>query len=291
MLDVHRLRVLRELALRGTIAATAQALGYTPSAVSQQLSTLEREAGRTLLARTGRSVQLTEAGRVLVEHANSVLGALESARVALDALDDQVTGELRIGAFGSAMRSVITPALVHLSAHHPALRVRVTEIDPATAPDLVRCGDLDAALLQRYDNLAAIATPALDTEPLFDEVVYLAVHRDHHVELVDCADATWISGTAGTMCDDATVRTCENAGFVPRVRHRTDDFSAVLALVAAGQGVALVPQLATVDVPDGVHVRALPLRRHTSLAYRRGAARDPLVGAARAALSAGRAMP
>ncbi|WP_019202956.1 LysR family transcriptional regulator [Tsukamurella sp. 1534] len=284
MLDVHRLRLLRELALRGTIASVAQALDYTPSAVSQQLATLEREAGRPLLERTGRSVRLTEAGRVLVAHAEAILARLEQARADLDALAGEVTGELRIGAFGSAMRPVVAPALVRLSERHPRLRVRVTEVDPATAPEELRSGRLDVALLQRYDCLPARDDPSLDTEPLFDEAVHLAVHAGPGT-LESCAQARWISGTLGTLCDDATVRTCENAGFTPRVRHRTDDFSAVLALVEAGQGVALVPDLAAAEVPGGVRLTPLPTRRHTALAYRRGAARDPLVAAARDALT------
>lgn len=285
MLDVHRLRLLRELSLRGTIAAVAQSLDYTPSAVSQQLATLEREAGRPLLERTGRSVRLTEAGRILVGHADAVLERLERARADLDALGIQVSGELRIGAFGSAMRTVVTPALVRLSAAHPRLRVRVTEIDPATAPEELRSRRLDVALLQRYDCLPARDDPSLGTEPLFDEAVYLATRRDRPRALHDCRDERWISGTLGTMCDDATVRTCENAGFTPTIRHRTDDFAAVLALVDAGQGVAVIPELAAVAVPPDVALTPLDVVRHTSLAYRRGAARDPLVGAARAALT------
>ncbi|MET9326799.1 LysR substrate-binding domain-containing protein [Tsukamurella sp. NPDC003166] len=284
MLDVHRLRLLRELAERGTIAAVAQALDYTPSAVSQQLATLEREAGRPLLERTGRSVRLTEAGRVLVGHADAILERLERARADLDALSTEVTGELRIGAFGSAMRTVVTPALLRLSRDHPLLRVRVTEIDPATAPEELRSRRLDVALLQRYDCLPVRTDPSLDTEPLFDEAVHLAVHRDRPRTLAECAEERWISGTVGTMCDEATVRTCENAGFTPRVRHRTDDFPAVLALVAAGQGVAVIPDLAAVDVPAEVLLAPLEVARHTALAYRRGAARDPLIGAARRAL-------
>lgn len=285
MLDVHRLRLLRELASRGTIAAVAQALDYTPSAVSQQLTTLEREAGRPLLERTGRSVQLTEAGRLLVGHADAVLARLEQARSELDALGGQVTGELRIGAYPSAMRTVITPALVRLSADHPQLRVRVTEVDPATAPEALRSGRLDVALLHRYDCLPGRDDPSLDTEPLFDEAVLLATPADGAGCLDDCARAKWISGTVGTMCDDATVRTCESAGFTPRVRHRTDDFAAVLALVDAGQGVAIVPEVATPDAPSTVRLTPLDIRRRTSLAYRRGAAGDPLVGAAREALT------
>lgn len=287
MFDPHRLRLLRELELRGTIVAVAQALDFTPSAVSQQLATLEREAGRSLLERTGRSVRLTEAGRVLAGHADLILAQLERARSDLDRLGGQVVGELRLGTFGSAMRTVVTPALLRLSAAHSSLRVRVTEVDPATAPDSLRSGQLDVALLQQYDCLPRWADPNLDAEPLFAEAVYLATSETVQHDLGDCATLPWISGTPGTLCDLATVRACENAGFHPEIRHRTDDFAAVLALVEAGQGVALVPDLAVVDVSDRVHLAKLPITRRTSLAYRRGAGSDPLVGAAREALAAG----
>ncbi|GAB3127072.1 LysR family transcriptional regulator [Tsukamurella serpentis] len=284
MLDVHRLRLLRELALRGTIVGVARALDYTPSAVSQQLATLEREAGRPLLKRTGRSVELTEAGHRLAGHAEEVLARLEQARAEMRALDGQVIGELRIGAFSSAMASVVAPALVHLTRSHPLLRVGVTEIDPASAPLRLRSGQLDVALIQRYDVLPIGYDRALDTEELFEETVYLAGDAHAPTALIECASQRWISGTPGTLCDDATVRACENAGFTPDVRHRTDDFASVLALVRAGQGVALIPELAAAGVPTGVRLTPVGSTRRTALAYRRGAGTDPMIAAARDAL-------
>lgn len=177
-----------------------------------------------------------------------------------------------------------TPALVALGADHPRLRVRIVEIDPAGAAEALRGGALDVALLQNYDCFPDDPDPALDTESLLDEIVHTAARST--VELTELAAVEWISGTPGTLCDDATVRICENVGFTPNVRHRVDDFAAVLALVAAGQGVALVPEIAAVDVPAGVRLTPLTTRRRTRLACRRGTANDPRIRAGRHALHA-----
>lgn len=284
MLDVRRLRLLRDLAQLGTIAAVAQRRSYTASAVSQQLTALEREAGVALLERTGRGVTLTEAGVILVDHAEIVIAQLERASADLTALTGAVTGELRIGAFPSSVRPIATPAVVALGSEHPRLRVRIVEIDPARAAEALRTGALDLALLQNYDCFPDNPDPTLDTEPVLDEIVYIAARST--VELTELTAVEWISGTPGTLCDDATVRICENVGFAPNVRHRVDDFTAVLALVAAGQGVALVPEIATADVPEPVALTPLATRRRTSLACRGGTADDPRIRAGRLALHA-----
>ncbi len=277
MLDVRRLRLLRELAHRGTIAAVAESLSYTPSAVSQQLSALEREAGVALLERDGRSVRLTAAGELLVTHAEDLLARLARADADLAALATAVIGELRIGAFPSAVRPIATPALIALADAHPGLRVQIVEIDPAMAPDALRTGALDLALLHDYDCFAATSEPTLDTEPLLDETVYLAALGA--VSLADAATLPWISGTPDTLCHAATLRICENAGYLPQIRHRVDDYAAVLALVAAGQGVALVPEIAAVPAPPAVTVNGLDVRRRTRIAMRRGTGHDPRVRA------------
>src|SRR5262245_50259308 len=147
MLDVRKLRLLREFARRGTIAAVAGALAYSPSAVSQQLSALEREAGVRLLERTGRQVRLTAAGSVLVEHAEAVLAALEEAAAALGNAGTGVVGQLRIGAFPTAVRTLLPAALVALGRDHPRLELMVNELDPADAPEALRARRLDVALV------------------------------------------------------------------------------------------------------------------------------------------------
>ncbi|WP_040787120.1 LysR family transcriptional regulator [Nocardia pneumoniae] len=282
MLDVRKLRLLRELAHRETIAAVAEALAYTPSAVSQQLAALEREAGVPLLARTGRRVTLTPAALALVEHTETILAVLEQATAELATANTELTGTLRIGAFPTAVRTFLSSALVALSTAHPRLELRVTELDPALAPDALRAETLDVALVQEYDYVPVAADPALHSEPLFEEVVYLAARGTQ--PLAAHRESPWIASTPGTLCHTMTVRACEAAGFTPRIRHHADDFGTVLALVAAGQGVALVPELGARECPADVVLSALPTRRRTRLAYRRGTGNHPAVRAARVAL-------
>ncbi|MGW0048541.1 LysR family transcriptional regulator [Nocardia cyriacigeorgica] len=282
MLDVRKLRLLRELAHRQTIAAVAAAMNYTPSAVSQQLSALEREAGVPLLERTGRRVTLTPAALTLVDHTETILATLERAAADLTRATEQLAGTLRIGAFPSAVPTILTPALIALTGQHPGLEVVVTELDPATAPAALRTEAVDVALVQEYDHVPVPPDPALDTDPLLAETIYLAALDDD--PLPQHRDAPWIAGTPGTLCHAMTIRVCEAAGFTPRIRHHVDDFSAVLALVAAGRGVSLVPELGARTPPGNVVLSPLPTRRHTRLAYRRGTRAHPLVSAARAAL-------
>lgn len=276
MLDVRRLRLLRDLARLGTIAAVAQAHTYSPSAVSQQLSTLEREAGVALLERSGRQVRLTAAGRVLVAHADTVLAALEEASAAVAAVAGGLHGPLRIGAFPSAVRTLLPAALVTLGRRHPGLELMVTELDPADVPAAVRDCRLDVGLVHDYDVAPAAPAPGLDTAPLLDETVYLA----GAVSLAAARDADWILASPGTLCHTATLQVCRAAGFSPRARHQADDFPTVLALVAAGQGVSLIPELAAaVAAVPLVPLVPLPTRRRNRIAYRQGAAAHPAVAA------------
>ena len=299
MLDVRRLRLLRELAHRGTIVAVAQALAFTPSAVSQQLSALEREAGLPLLERSGRRVVLTPAGRNLVGHAEAVLEQLERAAAELASARRGLTGPLRIGTFPSAGRTIIPAALTALARVHPGLEPMVAEIDPAGVADAIRAGELEVALIHEYDFVASRPEPGLATEGLCTEAMYLAsaappaaaphlpptsaVPADP-AAIGRCRDAPWITATPGTMCQQMTIHACQAAGFTPRTRHRVDDFTTTLALVAAGQGVALVPQLGLADLPPGVALTQVPLHRRTNVAYRSGAGSHPAVAAITAAL-------
>ncbi|MEU7693295.1 LysR family transcriptional regulator [Microbispora sp. SCL1-1] len=289
MLDVRRLRLLRELAYRGTIAAVAEALTFTPSAVSQQLAALEREAGVALLERTGRRVALTPAGVTLVRHAEAVLERLEQAAAELAAAKGDLSGTVRIGAFPTATRAILPSALAALARSHPGLDPMVDEVDPAEVAPRLRAGELDVALVHEYDFVPAEPDLALDAVPLLDEPMYLATVRPAGGEgdaatLLTCRDAPWIVSTPGTLCHTMTVRACQAAGFSPRVRHHIDDFATVLAMVAVGQGVALVPELGAADPPDGVTLTALSMRRRTRVAFRRGAGGHPAAVALIAAL-------
>ncbi|MEH1124356.1 LysR family transcriptional regulator [Micromonospora sp. CPCC 206061] len=284
MLDVRRLRLLCDLSRLGTIAAVAQAHTYTPSAVSQQLSTLEREAGVPLLERTGRRVVLTAAGRVLVAHAETVLAALEQTSAALASLGTGLSGPLRIGAYPTAVRALLPATLVALGQQHPGLELMVTELDPVDVPAALRERRLDVGLLNDYDAVPVEPDPTLDAVPLLDETVFLAVPADGADSLDTARDATWILASPGTLCHTATLQVCRTAGFTPRARHHADDFATVLALVAAGQGVSIVPQVAAARPPAGVRLIPLPTRRRTRIAYRHGAASHPAVAAFVAAI-------
>lgn len=226
MLDVRRLRLLRELAHRGTIAAVAEALAFSPSAVSQQLSALEREAGVALLERTGRRVALTPAAHNLVRHAEAVLAHLEQAAAELAESRRGPAGPLRIGTFPSAARVVIPPALVLLAERCPELEPMVAEVDPAGVADLLRAGELDVALVHDYDFVPAPAESGIDSEPLFAEAMYLATTAPGPGTLAAHSDAPWILATHGTLCHAMAVRACQAAASPAdpapgrRLRHR-----------------------------------------------------------------------
>jgi len=286
MLDVRKLFLLRELAHRGTIAAVADALCYTPSAVSQQLAVLERDAGLPLLQRSGRGVVLTPAGAALAAQTEQILAVLEQADAALAAARTGLSGPLRIGAFTTAVRSILPAALVALGRDHPGLELMVTELDPAAVPGALRSGALDVALTHEYDHVPAAPDPALDTEPLLDEAIFLASpgplggpRAPGENPVSDHRDSPWIVASPDTLCHAMTVRTCQAAGFSPRIRHQADDFATVLALVAAGQGVALVPELGAVGAPGEVTLVPLPTRRRTRIAYRNGTRCQPAISA------------
>ncbi|WP_067816666.1 LysR family transcriptional regulator [Nocardia inohanensis] len=288
MLDIRKLRLLRELAHRGTIAAVAEALSYTPSAVSQQIAALEREAGRALLTRTGRRVTLTPAGALLVEHTEVVLADLERAEAALAANETGLSGSIRLGTFPTALPAIVLPALLAIGRAEKALELTVTEVDPAAVPDLLRGGQLDMALVHEYDNVPSTLGSGIELEPLLDEVVYLASAEPPEVPgdkvIRSHAQSRWIVGNHGTLCHTMAMRTCQAQGFEPRIAHRIDDFATVLRLVAAEVGVAVVPQLAAIDVPAGVVLTALPIRRRTRIAYRRGSRTQPAFSAVSAEL-------
>jgi DNA-binding transcriptional LysR family regulator len=279
MIEVRRLRLLLELTRRGTITAVADALSYTPSAVSQQLAVLEREAGVPLLEHTGRKVALTPAGTMLARYAESVFAVLAEASAALSATRDRLTGPLRIGAFPSAARVILPPALVALGRAHPALELMVTELDPVDVPDALRTGALDVALTFGYDYVPAEPDPAVDTEPVLEEAVYLAAPDPGRTSIEDWRDSSWIAGSPGTLCHSLVIRACQAHGFTPRIRHHADDFGTVLALVAADQGVSLIPQLGLAGGPAGVSLTPLAARRRTSIACRQGTRRHPAIAA------------
>ena len=294
MLDVRRLRVLRELAARGTIAATAEALGYTAPAVSQQLAALEREAGVALLEKNGRGRRLTPAGAELVDRTESILRELEAAEAALERTTTQVAGVLRCAAFASAHRALLPRAIAHLSELHPDLRVTTRDMEPEDSLPALKLGELDLALAQEYAFAPMAADPALERTELLDDPLSVALPAEHplasaaSVDMRELADAPWIAGSVGSFCHLVVVHSTRAAGYEPRITHVTNDFDVSYALVAAGAGVGLVPELAG-PPPPGVVLRPVagaPPARRIYVAVRAGSAERPALAAMLDALTA-----
>lgn len=287
------MKILREVAARGGISAAAEALGYTHSAVSQQLQALERECGTPLLRRRGRGVALTDAARVLVDHTEPVLAALERAEAALAASAHGVAGRLRVGSFPTANRAILPAALAALRADHPDLELALQELEPDDSLPALKIGDLDVALAHEYDLLAPRDDPSLHRVELVSEPIFAvgapAPNGAAGVALRALADASWILPAPGSACAEHVQRACHAAGFQPRAVARTGDFTVATALAEAGAGVALVPRLGLPDRPVAAPVRPVvdpPLHRRIFVAVRAGAETRPAVAAALAALRA-----
>jgi DNA-binding transcriptional LysR family regulator len=292
-LDVKRLRVLRELAERGTVAATAEALSFTPSAVSQQLSALEREAGVVLLEREGRRLQLTDAGRTLVAHADAVLAQLERAEADLRAGAQEVSGTLRVAAFSSFARSVLPAVTAATLRDHPRLDLHVRDAEPQDSVPLLRLGELDVVIAQRFPYVPRDFGPAFHVVELFDDPLHLATGPGHHdapPRFADLAGRPWVAGHPGTSCHEVVVHACHAAGHEPRIVGFSNDFAVVAALVAEGVGIAMIPEIAHDQAPPEVTLRPLdpPLSRQVLAVVRAGAEQRPAVAAFLAGLTGAR---
>jgi DNA-binding transcriptional LysR family regulator len=282
-LDVKRLRVLRELAARGTVAATAEALAFTPSAVSQQLSALEREAGVVLLEREGRRLQLTDAGRTLVAHADAVLAQLERAEADLHAGSTEISGTLNVAAFSSFARSLLPHAAAPMLKHE-RLQLHVRDAEPQDSIPLLRLGELDVVVAQRFPYVPRDFGPASHVVDLFDDALHLATGPGHHdatPNFPDLAGRPWVAGHPGTSCHEVVLHACHAAGHEPRIVGFSNDFAVVSALVAQGVGVALIPEIAHDQAPPEVRLRPLdpPLSRQVVAVVRAGAEQRPAVAA------------
>ncbi|HYH30420.1 MAG TPA: LysR family transcriptional regulator [Pseudonocardia sp.] len=286
MLEPRRLRLLRELAARGTIAATADACGYTPSGVSQQLALLEREVRTPLLVREGRRVALTEAARVLVGHAERVLAELEAAEAALAGLSRSVTGVARLAAFPTAAAAFVPAAIARCRAEHPDLRVVLSEEETDEALLAVRSGRLDLALVYEYALLPRLADPGVDVDPLLTEplLAVLPAGREapEQLPLATLRDEAWIAPHSDTALRTVLDRACGLAGFAPSIDYASDDYTVIVALVAAGLGVSLLPRLAAESLSADVQLRPVvepALTRTVSLVTRAGGRAHPAISA------------
>ncbi len=291
MLGVWRLQLLREVGRRGTIRAAADALSITPSAVSQQLRILEAEAGVTLLEPAGRRIRLTDAGQMLVRHADSITAAIDAAEAELAASRDEITGTLRIAAFPTAARAILPGAIAQLGLDHPRLNVTLRDLEAAESLSALRLDEVDLAIVDIYDDATKIAEPTIELVELGADPLYLAMPGAPSaaagaVALRDLADHPWIMDTETSNIRGAVERACARAGFEPKVRSACRDYSVIIALVEAGLGVAILPGLALRD--RRVRARIAPLRpamtRRVLLAVKPGRRAHPAIAATLEAL-------
>ncbi len=292
MLNVHRMRVLREIDAAGSIAGAAQNLFMTASAVSQQMAVLEREVGTPVLERSGRSVRLTPAGERIVAHTERVLAVLEEAQADIDEVAKGVAGRLDTCAFPTAARALLVPALTRLREINPRLEVTLVDLEPEDSIPALKTGRLDLVLTYEFDHLPEPEDPGVERHLLMTEPMFVALPATHPraagpVNIADLRDEQWIVGRDGSTFLEVQVRIANEAGFQPKVDLQSNDYQVILAAVAAGLGVALAPPMAFFAPNPGVvtHLPAdVEVMRRIVAVIRRGSGRSPAIAAALHAL-------
>jgi DNA-binding transcriptional LysR family regulator len=270
MLSPTRLKILSEVAHRGSFSAAAHALSYTQSAVSQQIAALEAETGMTLLERHPRGVTLTAAGQTLVGHAEGILARLDAAEASLSAIAGLRGGRLRMASFPTAGATLMPLAIAAFRASYPDVELTLAEGEPKDIAPRLRAGELDLALLFDFAGDTAPAEGVTHVD-LLEDPMYLALPPRHPlaqkrtVRLSDLGREAWIQTSSQSPCARHVVRCCHAAGFEPSVTFESDDYQTVQGLVAAGVGVALIPELALSVVREDIVIRSLaprpPVRR------------------------------
>ena len=287
MLGVWRLQLLREVGRRGTIRAAADAMSITPSAVSQQLRILEAEAGVPLLEQDGRRVRLTDAGQMLVRHADAITAAIDAAEADLAATRAEITGTLRIAAFPTAARAIVPGVIARLGREHPRLTVSLRDLETDESLAALRLDEVDLAVVDEYDDATRIVEPSIELLDLGTDPVCIAVPGEPAVTsgavpLASLAGEPWIMDTETSIIRGAVVRACAREGFEPLVRSACRDYSVIIALVEAGLGVAVLPGLALRD--RQVRARISPLSpamsRRLLIAVKPGRRAHPAIAAA-----------
>jgi len=261
MLNVTRIGVLREVARRGSFSGAAESLGYTQPAVSRQVATLEAETGAVLVKRAANGARLTDAGEVLVRHADAIFGALEDAESELRAVMGLEAGRVRLATFPSAAASIVPVAIARFRDIHPNVDLEVEILEEEESIPRLRCGELDIALT---NDATSAPGELIERIHLFDDPMYVALPTGHRLaqrpklRLHDLADEPWMLGTTST-CPDSRVfkRACHGAGFEPNISFENDDYHAILGFVAAGIGVALIPDLAARAARQDLVIRSL----------------------------------
>ncbi|MBT0772997.1 LysR family transcriptional regulator [Kineosporia sp. J2-2] len=289
MIDVAALRALRSVAALGTLARAADELGFTASAVSQQIKRLEREVGVPVLAPAGRGVVLTPAGQAVVDSAPEVFQALEHcAEAARSVADGAPRGTLRVVSFSTAVRGLLAPTVAELSARYPDLRLHISEQDPEQALHSVEAGTADLALIHDADGLPVALPPSMLQRHIHTDVGDVVHSRSHPLAAVerpltgaDLVGHAWVTSPPGTVCHQWFRRLFGNAPEDPDVRHLIDDFSTQLSLVASGDVIALIPRLARPPLREDLMSRVLRRapKREIFAAWRRSAHASPAIQA------------
>ncbi|GGN14275.1 LysR family transcriptional regulator [Lentzea pudingi] len=275
MLNPVHLRTLVEVVKTGSFAEAARRLGYTSSAVSQQISAFERAVGVTLFEREAHSIRPASAALLIADRGGELLAAFDGFEHEVKAMVQGLRGRLRIGTFPTASSRVVPKALARLQAELPGAEIRLDEAEPDAVLPLVLTGELDLALVYAYDLVPRTWPEELTVLPLLDEALLVMVPSEHsaaknNVKLEDLRDERWIASRDGTSGATCLTRLCAAAGFAPKIAFRSNDYEVVQSLVAAGVGVALVPALGYKEM-DGMHAMLLrhkPLRRHVHVVHR-----------------------
>src|SRR3954454_5955656 len=288
MLDVKRMRILKEVADRGSFSAAAEALSYTQSAVSQQIAALEREASTQLVTRGSRGIRLTEAGEALVKHADAILTRLADAEAELEAIAGLRGGRLRLAAFPTVGATLMPLAIATFRERHPDIELTVRQLEPEDSLPMLKSGEIDIALTIEPDTTQE--AEGLDSTFLLDDPMFAALPLNHplanktRVRLKDLANEAWIGTTDSWSCGARVRNQCIRRGSEPQITFESDDYLAIQGLIAAGVVVALIPTLALTTVRDDIVIRDLGTEapvRQIAAATLPGAQRSP---AARAML-------
>ncbi|MHA7264024.1 LysR substrate-binding domain-containing protein [Arthrobacter sp. TMN-37] len=297
MLDVRRLRLLRELKIRGTLSEVAAALRYSPSSVSQQLALLEKEVGVELLRKSGRGVTLTPQAELLVAHTAALLEILERAEADLAASLTSVAGTVRIAVFQSAALALMPDALTIMTAEYPEVRVEMVQREPETALYETFARDFDLVIAEQYPGHAAPRHPELDHVPLTTDAIRLAVPPGPLNSLgistvAGAADAAWVMEPRGAASRHWAEQACRRAGFEPDVRYETADLQAQIRLIESGNAVALMPDLVWTGRQTTVNLHDLPdnPKRSVFTSARRASTNRPALLACREVLARSAAM-
>ncbi len=263
MLNSTRLRALREVAAQGSFSAAADALSYSQSAVSQAIAALEGELGARLIERDRRGVRPTPAGAALATHAEGILARMDDAEAEVAAIAGGRGGRLRIASFPTAGATLVPQAVARFRAAHPAVEVSLAEGEAEEIAPRLRAGDFEIVLLFEFAGVGERLGAGMRRFELLDDPLHLALPADHRLarrrrlRLEDLRDESWIQASSTSPCARHVVRSCHAAGFEPSVSFESDDYQTVQGLVAAGVGVALIPQLALSTIRPDIRIRAL----------------------------------